>query len=130
MTGRHRRRLARPSAGPTLPLGSASGVQGQHGLIDALAATGIGVVADSAYRGAGANVEVPQRRRARAGELDERPRLSTNQKAVNAAHARLRGPGERANAQLKAWKIFRKIRTCPHHATLLVNAVQALIHAG
>lgn len=62
------------------------------------------VIADSAYRGAGANVEVPQRRRAREGDLDDRPRLSANQKAVNSAHAQLRGPGEHANAQLKAGK--------------------------
>jgi len=26
------------------------------------------------------------------------------------AHARQRGPGERANAQLKSWKIVRRIR--------------------
>lgn len=106
------------------------GAAREHGLLDALAAAEIRVMADSAYRGAGANVEVPQRRRPREPDIDERPRLSTNQKAVNSAHARLRGPGERANAQLKSWKILRKIRACPHHATLLVNAVQALIHAN
>jgi hypothetical protein len=89
-----------------------------------------GVVADSAYRGAGRNVEVPQRRRTRNNDLGERPRLSANQKAVNSAHARLGGPGERANARLKSWKILRRIRACPHHASLLVNAVQTLIHAG
>ncbi|MEB3371758.1 transposase family protein [Saccharopolyspora mangrovi] len=106
------------------------GAAREHGLIDALTTAGIRVVADSAYRGAGTNVELPQRRRTRENELDDRPRLSANQKAVNVAHARLRGPGERANAQLKSWKILRRIRGCPHHATLLVNAVQSLIHAG
>jgi hypothetical protein len=106
------------------------GAAREHGLIDALAAAEIRVIADSAYRGAGAHVEVPQRRRARENDLDEHPRLSANQKAVNSAHARLRGPGERANAQLKSWKILHKIRACPHHATLLVNAVQTLIHAS
>lgn len=105
------------------------GAARDHGLIDALNTAGIRVVADSAYRGAGANVELPQRRRTREAKLDDRPRLSANQKAVNVAHARLRGPGERANAQLKSWKILRRIRGCPHHATLLVNAVQTLIHA-
>jgi hypothetical protein len=34
--------------------------------------------------------------------------LSANQKAVNSAHARLRGPGERANTQLKSWKSFAR----------------------
>lgn len=106
------------------------GAAREHGLIDALAAAEIRVIADSAYRGAGRNVEVPQRRRAHNNDLDNRPRLSANQKAVNSAHARLRGPGERANAQLKSWKILRRIRACPHHTTLLINAVQTLIHAG
>lgn len=106
------------------------GAAREHGLIDALGTAGIRVVADSAYRGAGANVELPQRRRTREDKLDDRPRLSANQKAVNVAHARLRGPGERANAQLKSWKILRRIRGCPHHATLLVNAVQTLIQAS
>ncbi|MCP2252754.1 DDE superfamily endonuclease [Prauserella aidingensis] len=106
------------------------GAARQHGLIDALTTAGIRVAADSAYRGAGTNVELPQRRRTRQDTLDDRPRLSANQKAVNLAHARLRGPGERANAQLKSWKILRRIRGRPHHATLLVNAVQTLIHAS
>lgn len=36
-----------------------------------------------------------------------------SQKDANRAHARLRGPGERANAQLKTWRILRKLRCCP-----------------
>jgi hypothetical protein len=46
-----------------------------------------------------------------------RRRLSGNQKAVDSAHARQRGPGERADAQLKSQQILRKIRCCPHRAT-------------
>ena len=45
-------------------------------------------------------------------------RLSANQNAVNTAHARQHGPGERANAELKSWKVLRKIRSSPqpgHH---------------
>ena len=53
--------------------------------------------------------------------------LSQNQKDVNTARARQRGPGERANAQLKSWKV---LRSCPARATELVNAVQVLILAG
>jgi hypothetical protein len=56
--------------------------------------------------------------------------LSRNQKQVNAAHARHLGPGERANAQLKSWKILRRIRSCPARATALVKAVAVLIQAG
>jgi DDE superfamily endonuclease len=62
--------------------------------------------------------------------LEPHRRLSANQKAVNAAHARQRGPGERANAQLKAWRILRKIRCCPTRVTDLVKAVLLLIQAG
>jgi hypothetical protein len=52
------------------------------------------------------------------------------QKEVNSAHARMRGPGERVNAQLKSWKILRKIRSSPSQATTLVKAVQTLILAA
>jgi hypothetical protein len=73
---------------------------------------------------------VPQRRRRLDPDTGRCQRLSRNQKQVHAAHARMRGPGERANAQLKSWKILRKIRCCPTRATALVNAVQVLILAG
>jgi hypothetical protein len=57
-------------------------------------------------------------------------RPSRNQKAVNAAHARQRGPGERVNAQLKNWRILRKIRSGPSRADDLVPAVQNLMIAN
>jgi hypothetical protein len=106
------------------------GAAREHGILTALANAGVRVIADNAYHGAGTNVEVPKRRHPKDPETGQRKRLSANQKAVNSAHARLRGPGERANAQLTSWKILRRIRACPHHATLLTNAVQALIHAS
>ena len=56
---------------------------------------------------------VPQRRRRLDPDTGRYRRLSDSQKDVNTAHARQRGPGERANAQLKSWKILRKIRSCP-----------------
>lgn len=56
--------------------------------------------------------------------------LSRAQKEVNTAHARLRGPGERANAEIKNWKILRKIRASPNQATTLVKAIKTLILAG
>jgi hypothetical protein len=73
---------------------------------------------------------VPQRPRRKDPDTGNYRPLSQNQKDVNTAHAKLRGPGERANAQLKSWKILRKIRSSPNGATTLVNAVQALILAG
>ncbi len=72
---------------------------------------------------------VPQRRRPANPETGRR-RLSRNQREVNSAHARQRGPGERANASLKSWKVLRKIRCCPLRATSLVKAVLVLILAG
>jgi DDE superfamily endonuclease/Helix-turn-helix of DDE superfamily endonuclease len=99
----------------------------EHGLIDALHTAGARVIADNGYRGSG--FTVPQRRRPRDPETGRR-RLSRHQREVNSAHARQRGPGERANAQLKSWKIMRKIRCCPHRVTTLVQAVLVLILAG
>lgn len=104
------------------------GAAREHGVIAALRDAQVKVIADSGYRGAG--FAIPQRRRPADPETGERRRLSRNQKAVNSAHARQRGPGERANAQLKSWKILRKIRCCPHRATDLVKAVLVLILAG
>ncbi len=75
-------------------------------------------------------VRTPQRWRCRDPDTGGYRRLSTAQKAVNTAHARQRGPGERVNAQLKRWKILRKIRASPSQATTLIKAVQTLILAA
>jgi hypothetical protein len=87
-------------------------------------------VAGTAYQGAGPTVAIPQRRRRLDSDTGRYRRLSRNQKEVNTAHARRRGPGERANAELKNWKILRKIRSCPSRANELVAAVQTLMIAG
>ena len=44
-----------------------------------------------------------------------------SQKDANRAHAQLRSPGERANAQLKTWRILRKLRCCPWRAGQLAK---------
>jgi hypothetical protein len=106
------------------------GAAREHGLIDRLTNLGVQVVADTAYQGGGPAITVPQRRRRLDSDSGRYRRLSRNQKQVNAAHARQRGPGERANAQLKSWIILRRIRNCPSRATELVKAVQALILTG
>ena len=49
---------------------------------------------------------------------------------MNTAHARQRGPGERVNAELKNWRIRRKIRSSPGQAGKLVAAVQTLMIAN
>lgn len=94
-------------------VGAAWGRPAKHGLIEAAAGAEGRALADGAYRGAGTRVEVSPRRRPRDPGIDERPRLPVNQKAVNSARVRLRGPGERANAQLESWKILRKSRASP-----------------
>lgn len=104
------------------------GAARQHGILNALHQLHVPVLADSGYRGSG--FELPYRRRPHDPKRPHRARLSTGQHAVNTSHAQRRGPGERANAQLKAWRILRKIRCCPHRATDLVKAVLVLIHAG
>ena len=44
---------------------------------------------------------------------------------------KLRAPGERANAQLKNWRILRKLRCCPWRAGQLAKAIHALeIHTA
>jgi hypothetical protein len=48
------------------------------------------------------------------------------QKEANRAHAKLRAPGERANAQLKTWKILSKLRCCPWRAGKLAKAIHVL----
>ena len=47
-------------------------------------------------------------------------------KQANRAHAKLRAPGERANAQLKTWQILRKLRCCPWRAGQLAKAIHVL----
>jgi hypothetical protein len=49
-----------------------------------------------------------------------------SQKEANRAHAKLRGPGERANAQLKNWRILHKLRCCPWRAGKLAKAIHVL----
>jgi len=61
---------------------------------------------DSDHAGAGAHVRIPYRGRGKPA----------SQKDANRAHAQLWSPGERANAQLKTWRIERKLRCCPWRA--------------
>src|SRR6476646_3811708 len=49
-----------------------------------------------------------------------------SQKEANRAHAKLRARGERANAQLKTWRILRKLRCCPWRAGQLAKAIHVL----
>jgi hypothetical protein len=67
------------------------------GVIRELEQLGLITLADKGYQGA-EHLTTPY-------EGKNKPE---SQKAANRAHAKLRGPGERANAQLKTWRILRK----------------------
>lgn len=47
-------------------------------------------------------------------------------KEYNRGHAKLRSPGERAFAELKKWRILRKLRCDPRRATNIARAVHTL----
>jgi hypothetical protein len=49
-----------------------------------------------------------------------------SQKQANRSHAKFRGPGERAIAQLKSWRILRKLRCSPSKAGHIVKAIAVL----
>lgn len=106
------------------------GAAREHGIIDAFTRAGVRAIADTAYQGGGPAIRVPQRRRRRDPDTGRYRRLSRAQKEVNTAHARQRGPGERVNAELKNWRVLRKIRSCPGRASELVAAVQTLMLAA
>jgi len=90
------------------------------GVLAELEAAGLIVLADKGYQGA-AHAKVPYKGK-------NKP---PSQKDANKAHAQLRSPGERANAQLKTWRILRKLRCCLWRAGQLAKAVHALeIHAA
>jgi DDE superfamily endonuclease len=86
------------------------------GIVRRLAAAGLIVLADKGYHGAGQPMITAYRGRNKPA----------SQKAANRAHARLRAPGERANAQLKTWHILRKLRCCPWRAGQLAKAIHVL----
>ncbi|RSN15702.1 IS5/IS1182 family transposase [Nonomuraea sp. WAC 01424] len=86
------------------------------GILRALEQAGILTLADKGYQGAEGPVATPYKGR-------DKP---ASQKTANRSHARLRGPGERANAQLKSWRILRKLRCCPHKAGKLCKAIAVL----
>lgn len=86
------------------------------GILRALQAAGLLVLADKGYNGAGEPLLTPYKGKNKPEPL----------KDANRSHARLRGPGERANAQLKGWRILRKLRCCPHRAGQLAKAIHVL----
>ena len=85
------------------------------GVLAGLEAAGLIVLADKGYQGS-TYTKIPYRGK-------NKPE---SQKEASRAHARLRGPGERANTQLKTWKILSKLRCCPWRAGKLAKAIHVL----
>ncbi|MBB4934386.1 hypothetical protein F4561_005206 [Lipingzhangella halophila] len=127
-SGKHKRHVmnvqvvAAPDGAPLWVSGSlpgavhdltAAGISGALGHIEA---SGLVTMADEGYLGAGHGVVTPFKGR-------DKPEW---QKQINSEHARRRVPGERANAELKKWRILRKLRCCPMRAGQIVRAVLVL----
>ena len=85
------------------------------GVLDELEKQGLVTLAGKGYQGS-SWAKVPYK-----GKKKPEP-----QKDANRAHAKLRAPGERANAQLKVWKILAKLRCCPWRAGKLAKAIHVL----
>jgi hypothetical protein len=88
-------------------------------ILAALHETGLIALGDKGYHGydeTGQQVITPYKGR-------KKPQ---SQKDANRAHARLRGPGERANAQLKYWRILHKVRVSPRRIGRLAKAIHVL----
>ena len=86
-----------------------------RGVLAELEAAGLVTLADKGYQGS-TYAKIPYRGR-------NKPE---SQKQASKAHAKLRAPGERANAQLKSWHILRKLRCCPWRAGQLAKAIHVL----
>jgi hypothetical protein len=85
------------------------------GVLDELEKAGLVALADKGYQGS-TWAKVPYKGK-------NKPE---SQKEANKAHAKLRALGERANAQLKVWKILSKLRCCPWRAGTLAKAIHVL----
>ena len=85
------------------------------GIIRALAASGLVILGDKGYLGEDC-IRTPYRGGNKPASCKE----------ANRVHARLRSPAERANAQLKSWRILRKLRCCPWKAGQLAKAIHVL----
>jgi hypothetical protein len=88
-------------------------------ILAALRDAGLIALGDKGYHGygeSGQRIRTPYKGR-------DKPESRTE---ANRAHARLRGPGERANAQLKTRRVLRTLRRSPHRTGRPVKAIHVL----
>ncbi len=88
-----------------------------HGIVQACLTRQIPVLADGAYQGAGATFRTSYHHR-------EQPE---HYQQFNRDHARLRAPGERAFAQLKAWRLLQRARCSTRRISTIVQAAHTLL---
>ncbi|MEU4955622.1 transposase family protein, partial [Streptomyces lavendulae] len=92
-----------------------------HGIVQACLTQQIRILADRAYQGAGATVRTPYyHHRIQPAHYQD----------FNRGHARLRALGERAFAQLKAWRILRRTRCSTNRISRTVQAIHTLLTCG
>jgi hypothetical protein len=89
-------------------------------IIEATAAADVELIADLGYRGAIGSVRSPIERKAGCG-------LSPRDQHVNREYVRVRCQGERGFAQLKAFKVLRRVRISPSRITTLAHSIHSII---
>ncbi|RPK83904.1 hypothetical protein EES45_05580 [Streptomyces sp. ADI97-07] len=89
-----------------------------HGIVQAWLTRQILVLADRAHQGAGVTFRTPYHQHREQPEHCQQ---------CNRDHARLRAPGERACAQLKAWRLLRRARCSTRRIGTIVQAVHTLL---
>lgn len=88
-----------------------------HGIVQACLTRQILVPADRAYQGAGATVRTPHHHHKQPEHYQQFKR----------DHARLRAPGGRAFAQLKSWRLLRRVRCSTRPIGTVVQAIHTLL---
>ena len=90
------------------------------GIVEAAANADVELIADLGYHGAGGTVRTPAKRKPGRG-------LSPRDQRANREHARVRCQGERGFAQLKAFKVLRRVRISPCKITMLSRSIHTVI---
>lgn len=89
-------------------------------IIEAASEADVELIADLGYHGAGGTVRTPVKRKPGRG-------LSPRDQRANREHARVRCQGERGFAQLKTFKILRRVRISPGRITTLARSIHTVI---
>ena len=90
------------------------------GIIDAAKDADVELIADLGYHGAGGTVRTPVKRKPGRG-------ISPRDQRANREHARVRCQGERGFAQLKAFKVLRRVRISPSRIATLTRSIHTVI---